>query len=203
MKLREKLLNIQVELNAPKSQYNNFGGYHYRSTEDILGAVKPLLKKYQASLKIEDDIKLVGDRYYVQATAILYDTASDDYIQATAYARESDSKKGMDSSQLTGATSSYARKYALNGLFAIDDVKDSDYHQGDNQAPNTSNRARNTASSGQGKDDLLRAINGYIKDGKVSVDQIKTLIENTFNKNSSNELTVQEARQLLQMIKGA
>ncbi|HBD2241283.1 TPA: ERF family protein [Escherichia coli] len=120
--LHKKLWTIQQTLNAPKSQRNNFGGYNYRSAEDILEAVKPLLQNI--TLTVSDEIVLIGERYYVKATATLSD--GEDVIAVTAYAREEDNKKGMDASQLTGATSSYARKYALNGLFCIDDAKDAD-----------------------------------------------------------------------------
>mgnify|MGYP000226795621 CR=1 FL=1 len=126
MTIREKLTKIQTELKAPKSQYNNFGKYKYRSLEDIMEAVKPLLKEVGACLVVEDDIKMVGDRFYMVATARLLDNESDKFIQAQALARESFSKKGMDDSQITGTASSYARKYCLNGLFAIDDTKDAD-----------------------------------------------------------------------------
>lgn len=114
---------IQKELKAPKSQYNSFGKYHYRSCEDILEAVKPLLG--DCVLTITDDIVLIGNRFYVKATARL-SSSNEDYIENTAFAREADDKKGMDESQITGSTSSYARKYALNGLFCIDDTKDAD-----------------------------------------------------------------------------
>ena len=120
----EKLSDIQANLKAPKNQKNNFGGYKYRSCEDILEAVKPLLSKHHLSLFIGDDIVLVGDRYYIKATAIVSD--GDKTAKNTAYAREPLSKKGMDEAQITGATSSYARKYALNGLLCIDDTKDPD-----------------------------------------------------------------------------
>ena len=126
----KELINIQSELKAPKNQYNSFGKYPYRNAEDILEAVKPLLKKNNCHLTITDEIILIGDRYYVRATAEI--TNGTDKVTASAMAREEESKKGMDSAQLTGATSSYARKYALNGLFCIDDTKDSDYNnQGD------------------------------------------------------------------------
>ncbi|EPL7530619.1 ERF family protein [Escherichia coli] len=120
--LYKKLWTIQQTLNAPKNQRNNFGGYSYRSAEDILEAVKPLLQNI--TLTLNDEIVLIGDRYYVKATATLSD--GEDAVCVTAYAREEESKRGMDASQLTGATSSYARKYALNGLFCIDDAKDPD-----------------------------------------------------------------------------
>lgn len=124
--MKEKLFRIQQELNVPKSQYNNFGGYKFRSCEDILTAVKPLLKELQCILTLEDELMYIGNRYYIKATAMLIDLESDDVITNVAYAREEETKKGMDGSQITGASSSYARKYALNGLFGIDDVKDSD-----------------------------------------------------------------------------
>ena len=121
----EKLHHIQQELNAPKNQYNKFGGYAYRSCEDIYNAVKPLLAKYECTLTLTDELVNVGDRYYVRTVATLTDTDREE-IYNTAYAREEETKKGMDGSQITGASSSYARKYALNGLFLIDDVRDSD-----------------------------------------------------------------------------
>jgi len=121
MEALEKLSAIQKELKAPKSQYNNFGKYKYRSCEDILEAVKPLLDG--TPLTISDELMLIGDRYYVKATVNFGGTNG---ITVSAYAREENEKKGMDASQITGAASSYARKYALNGLFLIDDTKDSD-----------------------------------------------------------------------------
>lgn len=122
--LSEKVTALQAELKAPKNQYNKFGGYAYRSCEDILTAVKPLLVKYGLSLELTDSIEHIGERYYVKATAIIGDSKT--YKSVTAYAREEETKKGMDGSQITGSASSYARKYALNGLFLIDDVKDAD-----------------------------------------------------------------------------
>lgn len=131
-----KLSHIQNELKAPKNQFNKFGNYKYRSCEDILEALKPLCAKYKATLIIYDEIVMIGDRYYVKAMAKLYDQETTDYIEAYAFARECIDKKGMDQAQVTGATSSYARKYALNGLFNIDDTKDFDtneVHQQSNQ----------------------------------------------------------------------
>lgn len=125
------LLQIQVELKAPKSQYNKFGKYKYRSTEDILKAVKPLLDKYGDNLDLSDEPVLVGDWHYIKATATFKDKEGNT-TTVTGFARESANKKGMDDSQITGTASSYARKYALNGLFLIDDTKDADtdeYHQ--------------------------------------------------------------------------
>lgn len=121
----KELITIQSELKAPKTQVNNFGGYKYRKAEDILEAVKPLLAKQKCTLIITDDIVMVGNRIYVKATATLKNEKGE-VEEATGWAREEESKKGMDASQITGASSSYARKYALNGLFAIDDNADSD-----------------------------------------------------------------------------
>ena len=120
-----ELVYIQSTLKAPKNQRNNFGGYNYRSCEDIMEAVKPLLKETNCTLVISDEIVQVADRIYVKSTATLK-TPSGDVYENTAFAREALSKKGMDESQVTGAASSYARKYALNGLFCIDDTKDAD-----------------------------------------------------------------------------
>ena len=119
-------MGIQTKLKAPKSQRNSFGNYNYRSCEDILEAVKPLLDEFKVALTIKDEIILIGERYYIKATATLIDIDTGDTTETSAYARESAEKRGMDASQVTGATSSYARKYALNGLFAIDDNKDAD-----------------------------------------------------------------------------
>lgn len=124
MEFIEKIVAIQSELKAPKGQYNSFGKYNYRSCEDILEGVKPLLAKHGLVLTLQDSIDLIGDRFYVKATVTITD--GKDEISTSAYARESLDKKGMDASQVTGATSSYARKYALNGLLAIDDTKDAD-----------------------------------------------------------------------------
>lgn len=126
MTIREKLNKIQVTLKAPKGQVNSFGRYKYRNCEDILEAVKPLLKETQTTLTLSDEIVNIGTRYYVRAEAVLHDAESDTCVITNAYAREAEVKKGMDESQITGATSSYARKYALNGLLAIDDTKDAD-----------------------------------------------------------------------------
>lgn len=125
--LTTKLMMIQSELKAPKGQYNAFGKYNYRNCEDILNALKPHLMKYKCVVLLTDELAIIGSRFYVRATAQLVDTESNNTISVNAYAREEETKKGMDGSQITGSASSYARKYALNGLFAIDDTKDSDY----------------------------------------------------------------------------
>lgn len=138
----EALRFVQIELNAPKGQYNSFGKYDYRSAEDIVEAAKPVLANNNLTLLVSDEIVLIGDRYYVKASAAVLNDAGEN-IFATAYAREAEDKKGMDSAQVTGATSSYARKYALNGLFAIDDSKDADT----DEHKNTSDRRESTTSN--------------------------------------------------------
>lgn len=134
MNIYEKLINIQKELKAPKSNYNDFGRYNYRSCEDILEAVKPICFEYRAVLILSDDILNVGQSNYVEATAILINIDNPvEMVSNKAEARESIDKKGMDDSQITGTASSYARKYALNGLFNIDDTKDADTNEYHNQ----------------------------------------------------------------------
>ena len=122
----QRLINIQQKLKAPKGQRNDFGGYKYRSCEDILESVKPLLKEENLVIVMKDDIINLEDRFYIKASAMLIDEEGKVLAQTSAFAREELSKKGMDASQITGSASSYARKYALNGLFAIDDTKDAD-----------------------------------------------------------------------------
>lgn len=126
MNIYEKLAKVQQELKAPKDKKNTFAGYNYRSAEGILEAVKPILAKYGLTLILSDDIELKGDRYYVRATAWVMDPEEKSDFKVTAYAREAVEKKGLDVSQVTGTASSYARKYALNGLLLIDDTKDPD-----------------------------------------------------------------------------
>ena len=124
--IRQKLQGIQSSLKAPKGQTNKFGGYRYRSAEDILEALKPLLGEWGCSLILLDEMVEVGGRVYVKATANLIDNETESVLSTSAFAREAEVKKGMDDAQITGSASSYARKYALNGLFAIDDTKDPD-----------------------------------------------------------------------------
>jgi hypothetical protein len=137
MDVFRKLLVVQSELKAPKGQYNAFGKYKYRSCEDIMEAVKPILAKVNAVLLLNDEIVEVSGRFYIKATARFLDCEEGGFVEASAYAREDESKKGMDGAQVTGATSSYARKYALNGLLAIDDTNDADAtntHGGDSES---------------------------------------------------------------------
>lgn len=136
MNIYEKLLEIQSELKCGKTQFNSFGNYKYRNCEDILEAIKPLCKKNKVLIYLSDEIELIGDRFYVKATATAINVEKpEEKIIVTASSREEDTKKGMDQSQITGASSSYARKYALNGLLDIDDTKDSDATNADDDTP--------------------------------------------------------------------
>ena len=133
MNVYEKLMNVQSQLKAPKSQENTFGHYKYRSCEDILNALKPLLAEVKAILTLTDTIEHIGERFYVKATATFIDIEKGERLEVSALAREDENKKGMDLAQVTGSVSSYARKYSLNGLFCIDDTKDADTM--DNKTP--------------------------------------------------------------------
>ena len=151
MKIYEQLANVQHELKCNKSLYNSFGKYSYRSTELIMEAVKPLLFENDLCLIITDSVELIGDRFYIKATATIYNKEGEQ-ISTTAYAREEEGKKGMDASQVTGSTSSYARKYALNGLLAIDDTKDADATNthgvtSDSKVATTNSKTNNTTST--------------------------------------------------------
>lgn len=153
-------MTIQSTLKAPKGQYNSFGKYKYRSCEDILESVKPLLSKHDCALVITDDVVMLGDRIYVKATAKLI--SGSEQVESSAFAREEDTKKGMDSSQVTGAASSYARKYALNGLFCIDDTKDSDAtNTGANQENSEREQAIKEAKAATSMKDLVSVWNKY------------------------------------------
>ena len=181
----EKLMNIQAELKAPKNQYNEFGKYHYRSCEDILEALKPILAKHQAAVTISDEIVLIGDRYYIKATAALIDVENGDKVEVSAYAREDEQKKGMDASQLTGSTSSYARKYALNGLFAIDDTKDSDY-------TNKHGKGQSDKSNqGQLTDAQIKRLYAIAYSAGYDSEKVKEHVMKKFNKDIK-ELTKEE-----------
>ena len=192
MTLREKLTNIQNDLKAPKNQYNSFGKYKYRSCEDILEGLKPTLKNHKATLKITDTVEMVGDRYYIKATATLMDTESEDFISNEAYARESDDKKGMDAAQVTGATSSYARKYALNGLFLIDDTKDADTDefQGRVRGQSKAETEQDNSWVAQGKDLIdatkIKSLKTLCKNHKMDEQKLAS----KYNKSKIEELTI-------------
>ena len=175
MNVYEKLLKVQTELKAPKGQYNSFGKYAYRSCEDILEALKPVCQNNKALTMISDEIVNVEGRQYVRATATFIDVETGEKVQAAAMAREEETKKGMDASQITGSTSSYARKYALNGLFCIDDTKDAD-------ATNTHGKDKPEVISEKQVNRLLALAKG--KD----VEQIKKIIS-FHGFNNSKEIT--------------
>lgn len=145
MNVYEKLQHVQSGLKAPKNQYNKFGNYYYRNCEDIQEAAKPLLQEVKAALVVGDELVMIGDRYYIRATAKFVDCESGESVDNTAYAREEQEKKGMDVSQVTGSTSSYARKYALNGLFCIDDVKDADNQDNASSRPSAAGKGNKSS----------------------------------------------------------
>jgi hypothetical protein len=162
----KELVEIQKELKAPKGQYNKFGKYAYRSCEDILEAVKPLANKLECAVLLSDRVTIVGDRVYVEATATLYKN-HDHLIEVSALAREPLSQKGMNEAQITGSASSYARKYALNGLFAIDDTKDSDTDEYTKQATRASAENTNKTSKTTEKkriSNIPNVVSGLSKD---------------------------------------
>lgn len=183
MEFIEKIVAIQSELKAPKGQYNSFGKYNYRSCEDILEGVKPLLAKHGLVLTIQDSIDLIGDRFYVKATATITD--GKEQLSTSAYARESLDKKGMDASQVTGATSSYARKYALNGLLAIDDTKDAD------TMDNSKKPAQQTQETVYNWNSLkTRAVQGGITE-----DELVRYVTETFKVSKPSELKQEHYQQ--------
>lgn len=153
--LIKKLINIQSSLNAPKGQYNSFGKYHYRSCEDIMAALKPLLKQEGVLQYITDEVVMIGNRFYVKATVTLTDGT--DSISNCGFAREEDTKKGADGSQITGAASSYARKYALNGMYNIDDAKDADTNEHRNQQDSCASKPQQQSKPKPSPQDVLKA----------------------------------------------
>lgn len=212
MGITQKLLNIQEKLNAPKNQKNTFGNYNYRSCEDILEAVKPLCVAEKAAVLLNDEIMFVQGRFYVKATATLVDCESEEKIQTTAFAREADAKKGMDDSQLTGCASSYARKYALNGLFCIDDAKDADTNEMRSQTQykpkqqpqsysqqqkqrQSGVQTQNTANHGTNRNQLLLNVVGKMRNDSGLAEKAQIMIEE-IGKKSINDLNVEELQKL-------
>lgn len=205
--IEQRLLNIQQSLIAPKEQFNKFGGYSYRTAEDILAYAKPLLDKENLLLSLTDEIVLIGDRFYVKATAVLQDIVNHEQrIKVTAFAREPFAKKGMDESQITGSTSSYARKYALNGLFLIDDNKDpdsSEYHvQGQGQQKQRQTKPKQVqtqkapsphAASREEVQGMFRALDQT----GISADELKAEVKRRFNVVSSSDLTSEQVALLI------
>ena len=175
--LNQRVGDIQHKLKAPKGQYNSFGKYNYRSCEDILEGVKPLLKEHNLALLIDDEIVQIGERYYVKATAKITDGR--EIVSATAYAREPDTKKGMDESQITGATSSYARKYALNALLCIDDTKDAD------AIDNSKKPVQQTQETVYN----WQTLKARATQGGISEDDLKHYLKETLKVNESKDMT--------------
>ena len=170
MSIYTKLMNVQNELKVPKNNKNTFGNYKFRNAEDILEALKPLLKKHNVTVIITDDVVMVGDRYYIKATVKFIDTETGEMIETSALAREEETKKGFDASQITGSTSSYARKYALNGLFAIDDTKDSD-------TTNKHLKDEPTLSDAQ-----IKRLYTISNKAGYSADKVKNMVKQKYNK---------------------
>ncbi len=189
--MNDKLMKIQSELKAPKGQHNSFGNYNYRSCEDILEAVKPLLAEQGLTLIISDEVVNVGNHNYVKATATIND--SSDIIEVSAYAREAEAKRGMDDSQITGSTSSYARKYALNGLFAIDDTKDADTH--DNRDYKPAPKPVKQDPLVKAKADLMKAFKSFGIDNDV---KIKLTIKKVLDKSTVD--TIEDVNELTQAL---
>lgn len=206
MTIYEKLTKVQDELKAPKNQYNSFGKYRYRSCEDILEALKPILAKHGLFLMISDTLEQVGDRYYIRATCTVSD--GETHITNCAFAREEESKKGMDGAQVTGTSSSYARKYALNGLFLIDDTKDPDTDEYYRQAKGNATKQTSRTSAGSGKADKLVTENQLSRlyaigssKGYSKADIDKSIHKK--GKNSAKELTMAEYDELITGIENA
>ena len=196
LNLTQRLLNAQSELKAPKGQYNNFGKYKYRSAEDILEAVKPINAKHGVLLTITDEPVLVGDWHYIKATATITDGTES--IVVTAYARESLNKKGMDDSQITGTASSYARKYALNGLYLIDDTKDADTDEYRNQG-NKVAKSASQAEIGNLKKEIIAFSKLMTEQGKdVKPEQV----EQTLNITDYTKLNSEDVKEAVNKLKG-
>lgn len=193
----EKLMIVQSTLKAPKSQKNTFGNYFYRSCEDIVEAVKPILKEVKAVLLFTDELVQIGDRYYIKSTAIFKDVESSGEIQVSAFARESVNKKGMDDSQITGSTSSYSRKYAANGLFGIDDTKDADTRDNRETKADTQQVSKNP----QETKELIAILSNLLTECKISDDQEKQIRNSKFEGKPLSQMEVEELKRYISMLK--
>jgi hypothetical protein len=185
MGVYEKLLNVQAVLKAPKGQYNSFGKYNYRNCEDILEATKPLLKEHGLTLKLSDEIELIGDRFYVKSTVIVTDIETGEKDSSCGYAREEENKKGMDGSQITGASSSYARKYALNGLFCIDDNKDSDStntHGKDGKSSSGGSKTEGKTSVTTISENQIKRLYAIASKAGYDAEKIKSMVQTKYKK---------------------
>jgi len=208
MNIYEKLQIIQGKLKVPKDLYNSFGKYSYRSAESILESVKPLLQEVKAVLTVSDEIKQIGDRIYVESTATLIDTEKGEKIEISALAREDENKKGQDSAQTTGSTSSYARKYALNGLFCIDDTKDADatnqHGKGPVQKPQTKPVPPTAPPQQEHKlpTNLIKALHAIRTKNGVDEEHFKSGIGKALHRKitSLHELTEVEAKSIIKSL---
>ncbi|WP_193063421.1 ERF family protein [Oceanobacillus oncorhynchi] len=188
--LTQKLLEVQKKLKAPKGQWNQFSSFYYRSAEDILESVKPLNAEQGLLLTLTDEPILIGEWHYIKATATITD--GNDSFSVTAYARESAQKKGMDDSQITGTASSYARKYAMNGLYLIDDTKDADTDEYQKQ----SNQKHGNQSGSSISEKQINRLYAIGKKANVTVEDIKTVIMNKYNKTEVSQLTKKEYEEI-------
>lgn len=215
MGLETKLLAVQQALKCNKSQFNSFGNYHYRSCEDILEAVKPLCGQHGLTLTISDEIIVIGDRYYVKATAKVIDIDKEETIEVNAYAREAESVKGMSEPQITGSSSSYARKYALNGLFLIDDTREIDSfnntkeQQAAKQGTKTTVKKKTeqtaVAKAGQPptrEQEKQRYLQETVKKANNlnAMSLLPGIIKSQYKVSSSKELTLEQARELFEKL---
>ena len=199
MNLTEKLINAQSELKAPKNQYNSFGKYKYRSAEDILEGVKPVNAKYGLLLHLSDEPVYIGERHYIKATATITDGT--DTMAVTAYARESANRKGQDDSQITGTASSYARKYALNGLYLIDDTKDADTDEYKKQGAQSTpaEKPATQAEIGNLKKEIIAFSKLMTEQGKnVKPEQV----EQTLNITDYSKLNSEDVKEAVNKLKG-
>lgn len=193
------LMAVQRDLKAPRGQFNKFGNYKYRSAEDIIEAVKPLLNENGLILNMTDDVIMIGNRIYIKATVSVIDVANGDIVTTTALARESAVKKGMDDSQITGTASSYARKYALNGLFAIDDTKDADtneYHQQTNSKPKLDfveyEKPQNKQYSNLEKSGAIKVLNEAIFACQLKPAEVSAIAGTKIGKTSTKDMSAKE-----------
>lgn len=198
MTLGEKLSKIQYEMKAPKNLYNSFGKYKYRNVEGILEAFKPLEKKYNVFLLLEDSINVIGEKTYITSTAKLFDCESETVFSTMAFAREPLEKKGMDESQITGAASSYARKYALNGLFLLDDTKDADTDEYNNMVQKNDN-SQKTALADVKKQIISKCTQ---LGGTKNKELMNTLKTYTTSGNPNAIKSIEKAKECLEKIKG-
>lgn len=202
----KKLFEIQQELKVPKNQRNTFGNYNFRNCEDIMEASKPICKKYNCLLTCSDEVIYVGERYYIRATATLFDLDSNESISTNAEAREEETKKGMDASQITGASSSYARKYALNGLLQLDDNKDADTTEYQKQQINNKKNVKQDSITDE-QVKLIHVLFGKIENNEKQIFKnfenkvAKQNVYKNFKVKTSKELTREKAKEMIELLK--